>query len=69
MSDVRPNREGEVKAGFVHVHKCSSCGHLSLPEQFSARDMVRGLYECPFCHSSESLNVQIVTRSEIERQS
>jgi hypothetical protein len=54
---------------LVHVHQCSSCGHYTFPEGFSARDTVRGLYECPVCHFSEALNVQIVTRTEVESQS
>jgi hypothetical protein len=54
---------------LVHVHQCYFCGRYSLPEQFSARDMARGLYECPFCHSSAALNVRIVSRSEVEEQS
>jgi len=54
---------------LVHVHQCSSCGRYTLPESFSARDNVRGLYECPVCHFSEALNVQIVTRIEVEDQS
>lgn len=54
---------------LVHVHQCSSCGRLTLPEKFSARDMVRGLYECPSCHASESLNVKVVPRSELQTES
>jgi hypothetical protein len=64
MSESEP--VGEV---LVHVHQCSSCGRYSAPEDFSARDNVRGLFECPFCHSSEALNVLVVSRSEVERQS
>ncbi len=59
-------RHGDTEKDLVHVHQCPSCRRFSLPEQFSARDSVRGLYECPFCHQSEALNVQIVSRSELE---
>jgi hypothetical protein len=54
---------------LVHVHQCSACKRFSLPEQFSARDNVTGLYECPFCHLAQALNVQVVPRAEVENQS
>ena len=54
---------------LVHVYQCSACGRFSLPERFSSRDNVRGLYECPFCHSSEAINVQVVPRSVVDSQS
>ena len=53
---------------FVHVHECSSCGRFGVPEQFSARDNVTGLYECPFCYSSQALNIKVVSQLEIESQ-
>ncbi len=54
---------------LVHVHECSSCGRLGVPEQFSARDNVIGLFECPFCHSFQTLNIKIVSQLELENQS
>jgi hypothetical protein len=54
---------------LVDLHQCSSCGCFSPPERFSSRDNVRGLYECPFCHSSEALNVRVVPRSVVDSQS
>ena len=71
---VSSDREAHLKRtedslpNLVNVHQCSSCGHYTFPEHFSARDNVRGLYECPVCHLSEALNVQIVDRTEVEGQ-
>ena len=58
-----------MHAGLAHVHQCTVCGGLCSPEQFSARDNIRGLYECPFCHTAEALNVVIVSLEEFEQQS
>ena len=66
---MNPNDSQAGEKELVHVHQCSACKRLGLPDQFSARDNVRGLYECPFCHSTEALNVQIVARAEVEKQS
>ena len=63
------SQEEPYPSRLVHAHKCSSCGRFSLPEQLSSRDSVRGLYECPFCHSCEALNVQIVFATEVDGQS
>ena len=63
------SQEERDPSRLVHAHKCSSCGRFSLPEQFSSRDSVRGLYECPFCHYCEALNVQIVSATEVDGQS
>jgi hypothetical protein len=63
------NHDEQPPQSLIHVHQCSSCGRFSLPEQFSARETVRGLYECPFCHLSEPLNVRVVSRSKLEGQS
>jgi DNA-directed RNA polymerase subunit RPC12/RpoP len=57
----------EGSSNPVSVHRCSKCNRAILPEQFTARDTVRGIYECPYCHSSEPLNLQIVPRSEVAR--
>ena len=62
-------QRGDAEPDLVHVHQCSSCGRLSLPEQFSARDSVRGVYECPFCDVSEALNFRIVSRLDLESES
>ena len=61
------NQDETDKAELVHTHQCSSCGRLSPPEHFSSRDNIRGVYECPFCRFSESLNVKIVRRTELEQ--
>ena len=66
---VNSNQSQDGEKELVHVHQCSACKRFVLPDQFSARDNVRGLYECPFCHSTEALNVQIVSRAELEDQS
>jgi hypothetical protein len=63
------NHGEPVVNDLVHVHQCLACGRYSLPEDFSARDTVRGLFECPFCHSCGALNVQIVRRFEVDRKS
>ena len=54
---------------LVHVHECSYCGRFSFPEEFSSRDNVTGLYECPNCQATEALNVKIVRRMEVDRRS
>ncbi len=59
----------DKKQTLIHVHQCSSCGRLCPPEDFSARDSITGLYECPHCHHTEALHVQIVPETDIERRS
>ena len=66
---MNPNESQGREKELVHVHQCSACKRFGLPGQFSARDNLRGLYECPFYQSIEALNVQIVPRAEIEKQS
>ena len=63
------DRDETSASDLIHVHLCSSCGRFSLPEQFSSRDNVRGLYECPFCRWTEALNVQVVSRTEVDKRS
>ena len=65
-SEVSRTRElKSIVSGLVHVHQCSSCGRYMARHSFSLRENSMGLYECVHCHSSEALNVQIVSRSEI----
>ena len=54
---------------LIHVHHCLSCGTFLLPEQFSSRDNVTGLFECPVCHFSAALNVRVISRAELEDES
>ena len=51
---------------LVHVHQCSSCGQLSRPESFTARDSVRGILGCPACGKAEPLNFRVVPKSELQ---
>ena len=53
---------------LVHVHACSACGRLSLPEDFPPRDGVTGLFECPKCGHAQQLNVRIITRKDLIEQ-
>jgi len=52
----------------LHAHQRSACGRLSHAEEFSDRETVSGLLECPPCHQAEPVNVKIVTRSALPSQ-
>ena len=66
---VPMSQDANAQQELIHVHQCTVCGHLSVPERFSSRENVQGLFECPSCHFCGALNVQIVPRSELEQES
>lgn len=55
-----------AKTGWEHAHQCPKCGFIVKATEIDLKSMATGVITCPKCETSGPINIQIVSKKDLE---